>query len=144
MCDQLKNCDWQLFSLFAEDQAEADFQHTRGIYAIYGPNLDLIFFLLLVLVAESDLEKGSNFCHRFLLTSIIYQNKHTDWSCRKCKFKNVSTVYYTQCLKIYQIVLFCKIIFREFGMLPYDFMKRINYNSNHETFDNHCFVCKET
>ena len=85
MCDQLKNCDWQLFSLFAEDQAEADFQHTRGIYAIYGPNLDLIFFLLLVLVAESDLGKGSNFCHRFLLTSIIYQNKHTDWSYRKCK-----------------------------------------------------------
>ena len=87
MCDQLKNCDWQLFSLFAEDQAEADFQHTQGIYAIYGPNLDLIFFLLLVLVAESDLGKGSNFCHRFLLTSIIYQNKHTDRSCRKCKFK---------------------------------------------------------
>ena len=45
MCNQLKNWDWQFFSLFAEDQkTEADFQHTRGIYAIYGPNLDLIFF----------------------------------------------------------------------------------------------------
>ena len=42
-------------------------------------------FLLLLVVDQSDLEKGSNFCHRFLLTSIIYQNKHTDWSYRKCK-----------------------------------------------------------
>ena len=46
--------------------------YTGGIYAIYGPNLDLIFFFLLQF---SDLGKGSNFCrHRFLATSIIYQN----------------------------------------------------------------------